>query len=217
MRPGAWLIGSLNVEPEGSEDYVGGGLRVGLRDERSVRLGFDATVEGLVESWYETDVYDDAGVPKGDERLDLVTDLQIKVGGLAGYFVEWDAGVQATARFSTANRLLESGPVDSDSESRIGAMLWGAVTWNPDRRLAVELALSGERSWYLGREALSSTGALTGDLLRTFALAGSLRVDWLLGGSTYLVLEAEASGLYANDEAEEAWSAAARAGIEIAL
>ncbi len=216
-RPGAWLVGSLNAESDGSEDRVGGGLRLGLLSDRSVRFGFDASVEGLVESWYETDVYDDAGAPSGDKRLDAVADLRLKVGGLAGYFLEWDAGVQGAARFSTANRLLESGAVDSDSESRIAAVLWSAVTWNPDRRLAIELALSGERSWYLGREALTEAGALTGDALRTFALAGNLRVDWLVGGSTYLVLEAEAARLFANDDAEESWSAAARAGIEIAL
>jgi hypothetical protein len=217
VRPGAWLVGSLNVDPDGSDDTVGGGLRVGLLDDRSVRLGFDASLGGLVESWHETDVYDASGAPGGDSRLDLVTDLQVKVGGLAGYFVEWDAGAQGAARFSTANRLLVSGSLDSDSESRIGATLWAALTWTPERRLAIELALSGAQTWYLGRAALDEAGAATGDALRTFGVAGSLRIDWLVGGGTYLVLEAEAAGLFANDEAEESWSAVARAGIEIAL
>lgn len=217
LQPAAWLVGSLEVEPEAGDDSVGGGLRVGLLGDRSVRLGVDVIAEGIVQSWYETDVYTDAGVASGDKRRDVVTDLQIKLGGLAGYFLEWEAGIEGAGRFSTANRLLESGAVDSDSESRVSGRVFAAAKWNPHRRLAAQLALSAQRSWYLGRDALTDTGAATDDLLRTLDLAASLRIDWLPGASTYLVLEGGVNGVLANDTAEQSWSAELRLGVEIAL
>ncbi len=217
LLPAAWLVGSLEVEPDDSGDLVGGGLRFGLLGDRSVRLGLDLVAEGTVQSWYETEVYTDGGLPSGDKRRDAVTDLQIKLGGLAGYFLEWEAGLQGTGRFSTANRLLASGSVDSDSESRLSGAVFAAARWNPDRRLAAHLALSARRSWYLGRAALDEAGAATDDLLRTLDLAGSLRVDWLFGDRIYLVLDGRFQGAAANDTAEESSSTELRIGVEIAL
>lgn len=217
LLPAAWLVGSLEVEPEDSGDFAGGGLRVGLLGDRSVRLGLDLLAEATVQSWYETDVYTDAGLASGDKRRDVVTDLQIKLGGLAGYFLEWEAGIQGTGRFSNANRLLDSGSVDSDSESRFAATVWAAAKWNPERRLAAQLALSAQRSWYIGRDALDDSGAATDERLRTFELAGSLRVDWLLGDNLYLVLDGRLQAAFANDTAEESSSAEVRIGVEVAL
>ncbi len=217
LQPGAWLVGLLDARPETSDDIAGGGARLGVRSAGSVRFSVDASAGALIESWYETDVYTDSGAQSGDKRQDLVTDLTVEVSGLAGYFVEWSVGLRGSGRVSNANRLLAGGAVDSDSESRIGVAAWGSLSWNPTSALALELRFAAEPSWYLGREALSDTGVPTGDNLGTFDLDGTLRMDWSLGGGTWFVLEAEARGTAANDDAEESWDAAVRAGVEIAL
>ncbi len=217
LQPGIWLVGLLDARPESADDRAGGGVRLGARTVGSVRFGVDASAGALVESWYETDVYTDSGAPSGDKRLDLVTDLTLEIGGLAGYFVEWSAGVQGSCRFSNANRLLAGASVDSDSESRIGASAWGSLSWSPTSALGLELRLAAAPSWYLGREALSDAGVPTGDKLGTLDLEATLRLDWSLGGKTWFVLQGQARSTTSNDDAEESWDAAVRAGVEIAL
>jgi hypothetical protein len=216
LEPWALLLGSWDVRPEGTDDVARAGVRLGVRTTGSVRLGVELDAGAAAESWYESDVYDAAGDPTGRTRRDVVTDVRLQAGGLAGYFTEWELGARTGVRLSDANRLAAGG-VDGDAENRLELGAWGSVSWAPSRTTSLRARIEAAPSWYLGREALDGSGSLVGEKLRTLDVLGGIRADRALSRGVWLVLEANALATMANDPAEEGWSAEVRLGSEAAF
>jgi hypothetical protein len=206
--------GAFLWEPDAVEDVFSQGVQVAAGVDPSVRLGLRGGLQGTWECWPDTFLYDATGTATGQRRQDVVGGLEVKLEGLAGYFLDWRAGASAGLRFSNANRYLPALGLEANSESSWYLSADAGLQWSPTRRLNVLLESFLRHDEFLDRSALTASGTDTGETLRVLSGGFSLRGDWTPDSRLFVVLEGSAARRLANDPLEERWNVTVEAGVE---
>ncbi len=154
----------------------------------------------------------------GALRNDLLAGLTAQLSGILAYFVYCELELGTGMRLSNANRYLPvSGILDTNSESRLNINGRAALVWSPNRYFQLDLAAFASQSQYLGREALTETGALLGETLSVFKTGGALACDLTPDNVWYFLLGVAGWYRFANDPAEQYWNFELHGEIQIAL
>lgn len=101
---------------------------------------------------------------------------------------------RAALRGSNANRYDVLFGLEENSESNWYFYEEATMSWSPNRQVDLQLGAFGRQELYLQREALTSSGALSGEPLRVLSTGLSARVDWTPDDRLYLVASAEGGG-----------------------
>ncbi|MGQ9616414.1 MAG: hypothetical protein ACUVWJ_08445 [Spirochaetota bacterium] len=215
VQPYGAYRGYLLIQPQGNEDALFQGGEVGFFYRSSVRLGCEVSLGGGFESWIEFPIYNEVGNISGDKRRDYIINLQGKVDGLIGYFIDWQLDGTLTFRLSNANRYLESlTRLDENSESRLSLAIETVAGWSPSRRINLQIGPYTAWDFYFGREALKDDGSLSGEKLNVFTIGSTFRADWTVDDRLYVVLQGSGVRKYSNDIIETGWDLILKGGIE---
>lgn len=215
VQPYGAYRGYIFIQPGGNEDAFFQGGELGFSYRPSIRLGYEVNLGGGFEHWPEYPLYDDAGNTTGEKRRDYIINLQGKVEGLIGYFVDWQLDGSFMLRLSNANRYLESLTfLDENSESRLGINLETGVEWSPSRRMNLHIGPYAACDLYFEREALKEDGSLLGERLNVFTIGSTFRADWTADDRLYLVLQGSGARKYSNDNSETGWNLIIKGGLE---
>ena len=206
--------GAFYFLPGEITDVFSQGIQATAVYERSVRLGLRSSLQGTWEYWPDTFLYDVTGIATSQRRQDVVGGLEVKLEGLAGYFLDWRVGASTGLRFSNANRYLPALGLEANSESSWYLSADAGLQWSPTRRLNVLLESFVRRDGFLDRAALTASGTDTGETLRVLSGGFSLRGDWTPDSRLFVVLEGSAARRFANDPLEERWNLRVEAGVE---
>jgi len=205
-------------QPDDEEDSLYQGLQARLSIPRSIRLRYGLLLEAGWELWPEIGLFGAGGSLTGETRHDLVGALEASIGGLAGYFFDWNLTAEFGGRASNANRWVVADAVLEDrSEDRLFAGLRASARFSPHRQVGLELDVFARQELYLHREALTDGDTLSGELLRAFSTGLDLRADWSPRERLFFVLDLSAGWRLANETDEERWSLRGGAGIELRL
>lgn len=215
LRPYVAYEGYYLYQPNSNEDALYQGAEIGFVYRPSIRLGYQASLEGGWEGWNEYFLFDSGGNPTQDRRSDQLIRVNGEIEGLIGYFLSWKLGGHTGLRWSNANRYLEDLPlVEENSESNWFIYEEGSLSWSPHRQVDLQVGIFGHQELYLERDALTAGGALSGQALRVFSTGVSGRIDWTSNDRLYLVASSEAAFRLSNDPNEDRWNLAVAFGID---
>jgi hypothetical protein len=196
--------------------YQGG--EVGFAYRPSIRRAYEVSLEGGWEGWPDYPMFDSDGSLTKENRKDLLTTVNGSMEGLLGYFLNWELSGSVGIRWSTANRYLSSlSFLEENSENNVFLSEEGELKWSPHRRLDLQIGIYSQQTLYLGRQALTEIGALSGETLKVLTSGLSLRIDWTLNDRFYLVGSGTGTWRVSNDPNEWRWYAAVSLGIEYSL
>jgi len=213
LRPYAAYVGYYLYQPDGTEDALYQGGEVGFLYNPSIRRGYQVGLEAGMENWTESYLFDAAGNPTQEGRRDVLVKVNGEVNGLLGFFLSWTLDGQAGLRWSNANRYVNL-QLEDNSESSWFLYEEANISWSPHRQVDIQLGAFGRQELYLDRQALTSSGVLSGDPLRIISTGLNARLDWTPDDRLYLVATGEGSWRLANDPNEGRWNIAVGAGLE---
>ncbi len=202
-------------QPDGDDDALYQGAALGFEASPGIRLRYGLTLEGGWEGWPESPLFGPSGSPLEERRRDFPFRLAASAEGLLGYFFDWKLEAEGGLRLSNANRFLETTALLEEGSERLlfvgGSGRWG---WSPHRHVALDMEIFARQDLYLERDALTETGALSGQPLRVFSAGAELHGDWTPDDRLFLVGDISAARRFANEEGENRWTFIARAGVE---
>ena len=215
LRPYVAYEGYYLYQYAGSEDALYQGAEAGFAYRPSIRLGYQASLEGGWESWLEYPLYNSTGSLTQEKRGDLLVMAKGQLDGLIGYFLSWQLDSNAGLRWSNVNRYLENlSYLEVNSASNWFIYGGGSLKWSPNRKVDLQVGTFVRPEFYLEREALTEGGALSGEVLRVISTGLNARIDWTLNDRMYLVGTGSSSWLLSNDPNEERWNVTVGLGIE---
>ena len=214
VRPYVAYEGRYRHEPLAEEDVLYQGAELGILHRPSIRLGYQVGLKGGWELWPDQILVDAGGDPLGQRREDALILLDGRLEGLAGYFLTWNLGAKGGIRLSNANRWLEGGQFEADSESAWVLHGEGALSWSPHRRLNLQAGVFARSDVYFERNALTESDDLSGVALKVLSTGVTGRLDWTLDDRLYFVASGDGGWRLSNDPNERRWSTALRLGLE---
>lgn len=215
LQPSLTYGGRYVVQQLGSDNHFVEAL--GLKLDRSSTVRFDGYL-GLDTSWElwpQQHLFDSSGATTSALRQDYLLDLSAGAQGLVGYTLDWQAGVSAGLRLSTANEYLGAvSQLAEGSQTRFTQKGSGSLTWTPTRTFSATLSAQVQNDAYLSRKALDSKGVPSGTNLDVFSAAGAAAGSWALSGNTYLVITGQAARTFSNDPSFPQWSYELTGGVQ---
>lgn len=200
LTPRGIYFGSYRYEEQGVSDRLIQGVRLGVEGDPSIRFGWYGDLLAAYERFPDQEASPD-GATRQDGRFSLV----LGADGLIGFFTGWEIENESGIRLSNA---------ELPSEDRLFTDVTGTMQFSPFQELGIEVGLRADESYYLDRDAVGESGALTGDPLNQFTVSGLLRLDYTPNGALYFVLEGEAGRSFSQDPAFEGWSSRVSAAVE---
>lgn len=215
LQPSLTYGGRYVYQQLGSDNHFVEALRLKLDQSTTVRFDGFLGLDTAWELWPQQPILSSTGSTTGKLRQDELVSLSAGARGLAGYTLDWQAGISAGVRLSNANEYLTTvSKLEPGSQTRLTQKGNFSVTWTPTRSLSATLTAEVANDAYLTRNALTSSGTPTSANLDVVSAGGGAKVSWTPDGKTYFVLRGNAARTFANDPSFPAWSYDVSGGVD---